>query len=518
MPRRPRAVRPRFAAIYGMLAALVIVLVACGPTATPEVIRDFSRANTLTAMARPSLTPTGPTQTATQTSTPYIRPTDSPDLDLSLPLARVGEETITLGQFRARVRYERFAALDEARRTVERLGFERLNFATSGQNQAADRLASIFSTLANSQAFGRQIYDLLVREAIIRQEAARRGLTVSQQDIDDYWVRNFGLQTAPDRYKALEAPLNAYIEEAGRYSSVSRADLMRIAESFVQASVLGPIISRENPQQPSVLSFKLKRLVAATRADADAALAELKAGQPFREVACRYSTLPATRGNGGDLGFVTRGGTLASVQDVARVFETEQAEIGAVIGPLQSPLGWHIFRVTDKRRNADGDTEVRAQMILVASESLARQIAEQAQGASVDDFGRLACQYSLDRSGGDGGDQGEVAAEALPPALAQALQAAPGNGLVGPVETAAGFEVALMEDRQVNIASPEEVEKAARQAFQRWQDERANSAYVTVLSDAWKQAIPADPLPREVAPFLREENFGLPTPAPTATP
>jgi hypothetical protein len=40
---------------------------------------------------------------------------------------------------------------------------------------------------------------------------------------------------------------------------------------------------------------------------------------------------------------------------------------------------------------------------------------------------------------------------------------------------------------------------------------------VTALSDAWHAAIPDDPLPRQVAPFMIEENFGLPTPGPTAT-
>src|SRR5689334_9192742 len=94
-------------------------LVACSPAATPIVIRDQSAAQTRTAAVAPTLTPTGPTATPTITPTPYVRPTDDPKLALDLPIVRVGSETITLGQFRHRVRYERFMSLDSARRVVE---------------------------------------------------------------------------------------------------------------------------------------------------------------------------------------------------------------------------------------------------------------------------------------------------------------------------------------------------------------------------------------------------------------
>jgi hypothetical protein len=247
--------------LYVFLVVTLLALVACGPTATPEVIRDFSRADTLTALARPSATPTGPTFTPTMTSTPYTRPTDPPTLDLTLPIVRVGDETITLGEFRARVRYERFAALDDARRTIEQVGLTPLKMATPGQNKVADALAGVFNTLANSEAFGYQVYDTLVRESIIRQEFKARHLSYKDTDVRDYWIRRFGLQRAPDLDAALKQPLEDYLAMAMHYSGLSREAILGTAESYVMATLLRPIIARERIAAPQVVTIKMGHIL-----------------------------------------------------------------------------------------------------------------------------------------------------------------------------------------------------------------------------------------------------------------
>jgi parvulin-like peptidyl-prolyl isomerase len=499
--------------LYVCLVVTLLALVACGPTVTPEVIRDFSRANTLTALARPSATPTGPTLTPTLTSTPYTRPTDPPALDLALPIVRVGEETITLGEFRARVRYERFAALDDARRTIEQVGLAQLNMATPGQNKVADALAGVFNTLANSKAFGYQVYDILVRESIIRQEFRARHLSFKDSDPHDYWIRRFGLQRAPDLDAALKQPLEDYLALATRYSGLSREAILGTAESYVMATLLRPIIAKEHTAAPQVVTIKMGHILTNTQADAEAALKQIHDGADFRGVACRLSIDPTARGKGGDLGYITRGGLVAGLENSDQVI---QAAPGDIVGPLQSPSGWYIFRVNDKRKNADGDTEVRLQAIVVASQTLATDIKKQA--AAGEDFAGLACAYSLDNTGGNGGELGFVGLETLPLEVARAIQATTANGLLGPIQTSAGFEIVQVEDRQVNIPKPADLDQAQNNAFTQWQNEQAASNRVTVLSDSWHDSIPDDPLPRQVAPFMIEENFGLPTPGPTATP
>jgi len=496
--------------LYGWLFVVVFALTACRTGATPEVIRDVSGQQTRTAAAVKTNTPSGPTRTPTATSTPYSRPTDDAALNLNQPIVRVGDETITLGQFRQRVRYERFAALDNARRIIERVGLANIDFLKPGDNPTADAVAAIFSTLASYKAFGQQVYDNMIRESIIRQEYKARGLTLNPKDVRDYWVRQLDLQREPDIDKALSVAQPAYFQTAISYSGMTPESINQIAEAFVMGTTLQPIIAKENSKPPSVMQFKVRHVLTQTQADADAAYAKLKQGADFRSVACQYSVDPTARGNGGDLGYRARGEFVAGVKNVDAVF---QAKTSDIVGPLESPTGWYVFRVKDTRKNADGDTQVNVQGIVVASESLANEVKQRAQQG--EDFGLLYCLYSLDQSGGNGGDLGYVDINALPPEVVPVIQPRADYGLLEPIATKQGYEVILYEDRKVDIPKPEDVARLQAVAFSNWQTNRANSNFVSPLSDVWKNAIPSDPLPRDVSPLMREENFGLPTPAPT---
>lgn len=498
------------AALVAVLLSLLL-LSACGPTVTPVVIRDNKRSLTLTAAAMPSPSPTGPTAVPTATSTPYVRATDTPDLDLSQPIVQVGSEVITLGDFRARVRYERFSSLEEVRRGVALIGLSSLNFTVPGKNPAADRVAAVFNTLANSQAFGVQVYEIMLREVILRHEYERRALTLNPSDVQAYWIRRFNLQREADPSAAVGAPLEVYLEEAVRYSGMSREAIMGIAESFVRAAALQPIIVREVSKEPRLETFNAKRILSRTQNDAETALAFLQEGGDFREAVCRYSIDPGAHGSRGDTGFTTRSGL-----NFAESASVIAAEIGAVVGPFSTSLGWQIFKISDKRRNPDGDAEIRAQAITVATETLAQQIVTRAKTG--EDFSTLVCLYSLGKDAGDGGNLGSVGVDVLSPELARLINASAENGLFGPVQTANGYEIALIENRKVDIPNPEELDRAAEQTFIKWQLEQVQSGTVVQVSEVWRNAIPTDPLPIQVAPFLTEASFGLPTLVPTATP
>ncbi len=499
-----------------LVVLLTSLLAACGgsgPIATPIVIQDTSGESTLTAAVRPTSTHAGPTGTPTMTSTPYTRPTDDPALSLNQPIVRIGDEVITLGQFRQRVRYERFAALDNARRLIERVGLEKLNFATPGENPTADSVAAIFNTLANSNAFGYQVYDIMIRESIIRQEFKARSLTLDPKDVRDYWVRYLDMQTVPNVDAVLPKAEDDYTATAMTYSGLSRDAIRQIFEAFVMGLDLRSVIGKERIGPLGVLQIKARHIVTRTQTDADAAMARLKKGDDFRLVACQSSTDPATRGKGGAVGYVTRGQFLPGAKNVDAVFK---ANAGDIVGPLQSLQGWYLVRVNNRRTNADGDPEADVQTLLVGTEALANELKGRAQQG--EDFGMLACMYSLDSNAGNGGDLGYIDPGTLSANAAQAIRATADKGLFGPFATAQGFEIVLVEDRKVNVPKPGDISDAEQKAFTAWQTETASSNYVAALNDVWKKAIPADPLPRDVSPLMREENFGLPTVAPTIMP
>lgn len=503
----------RFCQSCVIFAALTIVT-ACGPVATPQVVPDLSRGQTLTAAAQPTRPAVGPSPTATMTSTPYLRTTDDPALDLSTALVKVGAETITLGKFRARVRYERFKALNGARLIAELLGPSQLNFAEQqGNNPALNQLAAIFNTLSNSDNFGTQIFDIMVRESILRQAFADRQLTFPEARLLDYWRVQFELQTDPNWQSKINGMIDQWAQVSSVYAQISRADLDEIARSSYIAFTLQPLIVKELAVRPQILTFKVKRVIAKSQADAETAYDALQKGTPFREVACRYSIDPAALGNGGALGFVSRGGLIAGLQGADQVFA---ASPSTVVGPLVSPLGVHLFKVNSKRQNADGDTQVDLQMITVSTATLADSL--KARVAAGESFAALACQYSLDQTGGNGGDYGFMGDQQLPPEVYFALSNAKEKGLLAPIPTPTGVEVVLFEDLKLDLPDPKQTDQANLALFIKWQTDRAKSDYVTTLSEIWKANIPRDPLPRDVSPLLVEANFGLPTPVPTAPP
>ncbi len=499
--------------VWLLISVLFLAACAGGPVATPIVIQDTSAESTLTALARPTVTPSGPTGTPTPTSTPYKRPTDDPVLPLNQPIVRVGDEVFTLGQFRQRVRYERFTALDNARRLIERVGLPNVNLATPGNNPNADTLAAIFNTLSSSDYFGHQVYDNMVRESIIRQEFKARGLVLDPKDVRDYWVRYLDMQLVPNVDAVLPKAEDDYIAMAISYSGMSREAIIQTAEAFVMALDLRPIIARERMGPLSMTQVKVRHILARTQADAEAALAQIKQGADFRLVACKYSTDAATRGKGGEVGYVRRGQFLPGAKNVDPIFDSSA---GSIVGPLESPSGWYVVRVRDRRTNADGDAEADVQTILVATESLANEIKSRAQNG--EDFGMLACMYSLDNNAGNGGELGYIDPNSLPDQVVQAVMASTGNSLLGPIATRDGVEIIQIEDRKVNVPKPGDIADAETKAFTAWQTDRASSNEVAALSDVWKQAIPGDPLPRDVSPLMREENLGLPTVQPGATP
>jgi foldase protein PrsA len=72
--------------------------------------------------------------------------------------------------------------------------------------------------------------------------------------------------------------------------------------------------------------------------------AKLKSGGDFAALAKQYSTDPATKDKGGELGFFGRGQMVAPFDQAAF-----SLKVGAISAPVHSPFGWHIIQVEEKK-------------------------------------------------------------------------------------------------------------------------------------------------------------------------
>jgi hypothetical protein len=90
---------------------------------------------------------------------------------------------------------------------------------------------------------------------------------------------------------------------------------------------------------------KVQEVVLETREAADAVKAELESGDlTMWEAARDYSIAPGAERDLGEIGWVKEGRALPQLNDV--IFALGPDEIG---GPVQSPAGWHLYRVMDVR-------------------------------------------------------------------------------------------------------------------------------------------------------------------------
>ena len=83
---------------------------------------------------------------------------------------------------------------------------------------------------------------------------------------------------------------------------------------------------------------------AEARAHAQAALKQVKSGTPFAEVARAQSQDPGSAQNGGDLGFFPKGQMTPAFEAAAFSLKA-----GAMSGLVETPFGFHIIKVIEKR-------------------------------------------------------------------------------------------------------------------------------------------------------------------------
>jgi peptidyl-prolyl cis-trans isomerase D len=115
------------------------------------------------------------------------------------------------------------------------------------------------------------------------------------------------------------------------------------------------------------------------KAKADSIYQRLVAGDDFAELAKKYSEDPGSGKNGGDLGYFTKGRMVPEFEKAAFGLEP-----GKYSEPFSTKFGWHIVKTFDKRKNDQGQDEVKASHILIKFEaSEATKLARKNDGSQI---------------------------------------------------------------------------------------------------------------------------------------
>lgn len=201
----------------------------------------------------------------------------------------------------------------------------------------------------------------LIDDLLIEQESRRLGISATDADVEKT-VENI----MKDRNISREELEASITREGGTLEEYAREVRRYLLKMKIMAREIKPKIAvgedeigeyyrkhldryegKEAVRVSQILFIVPKGSNEETRRElksqASALREKLEAGEPFEFMANRYSQGPAAK-SGGDLGFVERNMMFPAVDEAAF-----SLEIGAVSEVIESPIGFHIIRVTDRR-------------------------------------------------------------------------------------------------------------------------------------------------------------------------
>ncbi|MEE2997533.1 MAG: peptidylprolyl isomerase [Pseudomonadota bacterium] len=123
---------------------------------------------------------------------------------------------------------------------------------------------------------------------------------------------------------------------------------------------------------PSKEEVRARHILVKTEAEAKALVKELDSGADFSDLAADKSIGPS-KSSGGDLGYFGRGQMVPPFEKAA--FALRKGEYTKV--PVQSPFGWHLIKVEDKRQSKPPTfEESRGELTQKLSKEIAVEIVE----------------------------------------------------------------------------------------------------------------------------------------------
>ncbi len=201
-----------------------------------------------------------------------------------------------------------------------------------------------FDHKLESSPAAKQVLNQMVQQSLIDQYARDKKIDISQADIDkketetkakfppgqfEQILKNQGL-TEQDVQQILRQQL--VLEKAV-------APQVHVSDADVKAYFDKNHATFDKPEQ-----VRARHILVADLPKANEVLAKLKAGGSWDALAKQYSTDPASKDKGGELGFFGRGQMVPQFQDAAF-----GAKVGQIVGPIKSPFGYHIIQVEEKK-------------------------------------------------------------------------------------------------------------------------------------------------------------------------
>ena len=222
------------------------------------------------------------------------------------------------------------------------------------------------------------------------------------------------------------------------------------------------------------------------RVRAEQALAQIRGGTDFRQVAASFSDAPDAV-QGGAFGW-------REITRLPAIFAEAVKDLraGEVSGVLRSPNGFHIVRVNERRGQAAPliVSQTRARHILIKTSELVAESEAKDRAVKLKerldnnaDFAELARLQSEDSSAARGGELGWLSPGDTVPEFEKAMNALRPGQISEPVRSPFGWHLIQVLERRNQDVSQQQQRLRARQALREQKADEAHQEFVRQLRD-----------------------------------
>jgi len=354
----------------------------------------------------------------------------------------------------------------------------------------------------------KQLLERMITKRALIQYTRQTGLRVSDADLDR------AVDKIAEQNKMAPTALREAVERDGipfnRFREDIRTEMLisRLREREVDSRVvvsdaeIQSFLRGQEGQTEKVDEYNLAHILVAVpeqatpeqvntrRSRAETALAQIRQGADFRQVAASFSDAPDAF-EGGAMGWRPAARLPSIFLEAAKGLKVGQSS-----DVLRSPAGFHILLLVDKRGSDTPVmvTQTHARHILVRlNEVVSENDAKNRLSDLKDriehgtDFGELARLHSDDGSAAKGGDLGWITPGDVVPEFEQAMNALKQGQISDPFKSPFGWHIVQVLERREQDMSKDRQKLAARQAirqrksddqWQEWVRQQRDKTYV----------------------------------------
>jgi parvulin-like peptidyl-prolyl isomerase len=367
------------------------------------------------------------------------------------PVGKVNGVTITTGEWQERVKFQRAQLLN----AYNQYQFYQQNFGFDYSQQ----LQEITTTLSVPEIIGQQVLDQMTDEILIRQEAEERGITVSDEEIDNYFKETFGF--FPDGTPTPTVTPTEFV-----FPTLSNEQLTIYPSTSTPTEAATSTVTPTGTPDRSVTPTPTATTAPPT--------------PTFVPEAATATSTP-----------YTLEGYQTDYDEMIKSFSTYNVSERTIRSIYEAELLRKKLREEITKDISQTEEQVLARHILVETEEEANAAYERLQ--SGEDFGTVAMEVSKDTgSAARGGELDWQPRSFFVKEFADAAFSQEIGEIGQPVQTEFGYHIIQVIAREDLPLSASQYEQAKDTAFNDWLTAEKEAATIETF-ETWKEHVPTEP-------------------------